>query len=139
MFIMGEKLGSYREYKALISSFIMAKTRALISHLEQRIANQTFHTKVSVQTDNADRGKVEIKWTYQLDTREWGIKSIMPVVPDQTIRVKKKDGEGFETGDEEIHLKNVEVVIYGGESNSISLAPETVKVKDGKVKVVFNS
>jgi hypothetical protein len=87
--------------------------------------------------------KIKIQWTLEEEHRSWGVKSMMPVVPDQEIEITLVDSSGEEDVElkKTILLKDVEVEFSMPEEpkGSISLAPATleVDVKRGKATVVF--
>lgn len=44
-----------------------------------------FKTKISITIDGEEQGKAMVRWTYDPEMREWGIKGFGVAVPEQTI------------------------------------------------------
>jgi hypothetical protein len=105
------------------------KLSKAIDKLEKRLAANHFRTKVQLTVDHKELGQVELVWTYSMETRDWGIKSIIPIVPEQKLSVHGS----------EVEVKSPEVNITGSGEHGVSLAlaPHSVEIVHGKATVEF--
>lgn len=90
-------------------------------------------------------GKAKIKWTLDIEAREYGIKGFMVIVPDQkiTAELTRYDEETDEEIEftEEIELKNVKVYPRGDMELSSFLrsgfAPTELEIYLSRYEVIF--
>jgi hypothetical protein len=106
--------------------------------------SESFISEVDLWIDSNHRGKVNLKWSYDLDLRSWGIKDMSVDVPDQDIEIQAWNHEEDEVDldkREIIELRNVSADISGKMYNrvSVSLYPDEINVdtKTKKITVEF--
>ena len=109
-----------------------------------------FKTKIVVEMDyydifglsdvNADDCKAEVKWNFELEMREWGVKSVLVTVPEQIIEI---EGEYYSDEDEEycsftkkVRLAEVEVNLSEVEWDKC-LQPKWIEQYKGKWTMEF--
>ena len=74
---------------------------------------------------------VTIKWSAQLDIRDWGIDGVMVTVPDQDILVEYEvfddAADEYKEQSQTVHISNVQVRINPGEDRGWrQLAPKSL-------------
>ena len=99
-----------------------------------------FETDVTFEFENTllVEDRVKVKWTLELEIREWGIKSFIVTVPEQVIRFEERNGD--DEIPREIVLKNVNVMYITGEEVSMSfptIAPSVLTIYKGKIELAF--
>jgi hypothetical protein len=109
----------------------------------KKLANETFHTDVELSTDDSGsvRGQVKLKWSYEIEARDYGIKGISVIIPEQkiayTVEETDEDGEDVEV-EKTLTLANPKVEYEGSSEHGLALFPTLIEVWRGKVTVTFH-
>jgi hypothetical protein len=73
---------------------------------------------------------ITLKWSAQLDVRDWGIDGVMVTVPDQDITVEYEvfddSTDDYKQESQTVHISNVKVSIEPGEEGWKQLAPKSL-------------
>lgn len=80
---------------------------------------------------------MNLRWNLDLEMREYGIKSFIITVPDQTLNVTLRIWGEEEDSFEELTLELKDVTIEKNEGELGSLVPHTLEFYKGKWKLVF--
>lgn len=95
-----------------------------------------FTSPVTVEKDGRV-GRASIRWSIELEMREWGVKSIDPIVPDQHITVCWQDRD-YEDNEietyETMHLTECEAKLRSHEG---VICPETLEYYKNKWTLLF--
>lgn len=89
------------------------------------------------EEQDAEATEVRLRWSYSMDLREYGIKALMPHVPDQTLAVTfRVDGQDIV---KKIEAKNIEVELERDHQadSSLSLFPYRIEHHNGRWTVLF--
>lgn len=85
--------------------------------------------------------KVSVKYQLDFEMRSWGMKSLLPIVPDQEISVilvEEKEDEEIEI-EKKIEIKDVSVDIRCGDiRGSIGLLPVSLEIHMDRKKATLN-
>jgi len=109
----------------------------------KKIANDSFETEVELTHDGPGsvRGKVKLKWRYEIDARSWGIKGITVIVPEQkieyTVEETNDDGDDVEV-EKHLTIANPKIEYEGSSDHGIGLFPTLIDVWKGKVTITFH-
>lgn len=93
--------------------------------------------------DDVTLKSITLSWSYDLDVRKYGIKSILPIVPDQSISIvgtwMNPDTEDEEDFTKEVAIKSILVKLEKSEDSSLALFPIEFEFYKGKWIVVFQA
>lgn len=93
--------------------------------------------------DDVTLKSITLSWSYDLDVRKYGIKSILPIVPDQSISVvgtwMNPDTEDEEDFTKEVAIKSILVKLEKSEDSSLALFPIEFEFYKGKWIAVFQA
>lgn len=109
----------------------------------EKIANDSFDSEVELNHDGTGtvRGKVKLKWRYEIEARSWGIKGISVIIPEQTIKFTVEDvndeGEDEES-ERTLKIDNPKIEYEGSSEHGLALFPTLIDVWKGKVTVTFH-
>lgn len=79
---------------------------------------------------------VSLNWQCYVDAREWGIKDLSIVVPDQTISYVEENEESGESQDKTFLISRDNVKITRSEGHGIS--PVSIEVYNDEVEITFS-
>jgi hypothetical protein len=93
--------------------------------------------------DDVTLKSITLSWSYDLDVRKYGIKSLLPIVPDQSISIvgtwMNPDTEDEEDFTKEVAIKSILVKLEKSEDSSLALFPVEFEFYKGKWIVVFQA
>jgi hypothetical protein len=99
-----------------------------------------FETEVELEFESTllVKDRVKVKWSLELEVRDWGIKSFIVVVPEQTIHFEEQDGDDHIP--REFVLKDVKLLGWEGNYRDLfmmTFAPLSLSVHKGKIRLDF--
>lgn len=102
-----------------------------------------FKTQVDLDLMLNDQGNhdvvtkhVNLRWNLELEMRQYGVKSFIVTVPDQTFTVSLNIWGDDEDTEKEIVI-DVKDVLVENDSDLNSLVPHTLSFYKGKWKLIF--
>jgi len=91
--------------------------------------------------DDVTLKSLTLSWSYDLEVRKYGIKSILPIVPDQSISISgtwmNPDTDEDEDFTKEVAVKGIKVELEKSEDSSLSLFPVKFEYYKGKWTAFF--